>query len=73
MITIQIVIWMGAGIVALITMNYVYKTYNKLVNLRINVERQSSNVEVHLKKKFDMVPALLDIVKGYTKQEKGTF
>lgn len=73
MITIQTVIWMGTGIVALITMNYVYKTYNKLVNLRINVERQSSNVEVHLKKKFDMIPALLDIVKGYAKHEKGTF
>lgn len=73
MITTQTVIWIGAGVVALITTNYVYKTYNKLVNLRMNVERQSSNVEVHLKKKFDMIPALLDIVKGYAKHEKGTF
>ena len=43
--------------------SYVYRTYNLLVNLRMNVERQSSHVRVHLKKKYDMIPALSEIVK----------
>ena len=51
---------------------YCILTYNRLVNLRINVDRQASHVEVHLKKKFDLIPAIVECVKGYAKHEKGT-
>jgi len=51
---------------------YFYKTFNLLIKLRMAVDRQTSHVEVHLKKKFDLIPALIEIVKGYTKHEKGT-
>ena len=63
----------GIGIPLLLAAFYVYRTYNLLVNLRMNVERQASHVRVHLKKKYDMIPALSEIVKGYAKHEKGTF
>jgi LemA protein len=39
----------------------------------MNVERQASHVQAHLKKKFDLIPALVDVVKGYASHEKGVF
>lgn len=52
---------------------YIYRTYNLLVNLKINTERQTAHIQAHLKKKFDLIPALSEIVKGYSKHEKGTY
>jgi LemA protein len=48
------------------------RTYNRLIKLNIDVDRQLSHVQVHLKKKFDMIPALTEAVKGYAKHEAGT-
>ncbi len=59
-------------VVFVLILYYIYKTYNLLVNLRMNVDRQASHVEAHLKKKFDMIPAIVECVKGYAKHEKGT-
>ena len=50
---------------------YLWMTYNKFVNLSILVERQASHLQAHLKKKFDLIPALTDVVKGYSSHEKG--
>ena len=63
-IPIILVIWIAS---------YVLKTYNRLVNLRMDADRQTSHVQVHLKKKFDLIPALSEVVKGYAGHEKGTF
>jgi len=60
-------------VVILVILRYLHKTYNLLVNLRMDAERQTSHVQVHLKKKFDLIPALSEIVKGYSSHEKGTF
>jgi LemA protein len=67
---------LGIGIPALVILvggNYIYKTYNRMINLRMDAERQTSHVQVHLKKKFDLIPALAEVVKGYASHEKGTF
>ena len=62
----------GGGLVVIGLIRFVWKTYNDLVIKRINVDKQTSHVEVHLKKKFDMIPAVVEAVKGYAKHEKGT-
>lgn len=59
-------------LISLAILNYLIRTYNLLVNLRMDVERQASHVEVHLKKKFDLIPALVKCVEGYAKHEKST-
>ncbi len=64
---------LGIGIPVVIIGGYVLKTYNRLVNLRMDVDRQVSHVQVHLKKKFDLIPALANVVKGYASHERGTF
>ncbi len=51
---------------------YVISTYNSLVGLRNKVNDQWSQIDVELKRRFDLIPNLVNTVKGYAKHEKGT-
>jgi len=55
------VLLLGAGIVI----------YNRLVRLRTTVKSSWSDIDVHLKKRYDLVPNLVETVKGYATHEKG--
>ena len=41
-------------LIVLILIRYLYRTYNWFIKLRMDVDRQASHVQVHLKKKFDL-------------------
>ena len=60
------------GIILLLIIIWTIATYNKLVTLRNRVRNQWSQVDVHLKRRFDLVPNLVESVKGYAKHEKST-
>jgi LemA protein len=47
--------------------------YNKLVKLRTIVEEAWSGINVQLKKRHDLIPNLVETVKGYATHEKDTF
>jgi LemA protein len=47
--------------------------YNKLVSLRNRVEEGLSGIDVQLKKRYDLIPNLVNTVKGYAAHESGTF
>ncbi len=47
--------------------------YNKLVSLRNTVKSSWSDIDVNLKKRYDLVPNLVETVKGYAKHEKTVF
>jgi LemA protein len=51
---------------------YLFTMYNGLVSLRNNTDKSWSNVDVVLKQRSDLIPNLVDTVKGYMKHEKGT-
>lgn len=68
--TIVIIVIVG---LLLILVCYVIGVYNKLVNARNKVENQFSQVDVQLKRRADLIPNLVETVKGYTKHEEGTF
>ena len=51
---------------------YVVSVYNKLVNARNKVENQFSQIDIQLKKRYDLIPNLVETVKGYAKHEKET-
>jgi len=51
---------------------YVASIYNSLVTLRNKVKDQFSQIDVELKRRFDLVPNLVETVKGYAKHEKET-
>ena len=57
-------------IVALIA--YVILGYNSLVKLRNMVKDQWSQIDVYLKRRFDLIPNLVETVKGYAKHESET-
>jgi LemA protein len=68
-------IGVSGGVILIIIgfMKFIYKTYNELIEKNLKVDKQTSHVEAHLKKKFDLIPDLINIVKGYTKHEKGLY
>ncbi len=49
-----------------------FSTHNLLVRLRTKVEEAFSNIDVYLKKRFDLIPNLVNTVKGYAKHEAET-
>lgn len=61
------------GGIILILACYVVGVYNKLVNARNKVENQFSQVDIQLKRRADLIPNLVETVKGYAKHEKETF
>ncbi len=51
---------------------YVIATHNKLVELKNRVKDQWAQIDVQLKRRFDLIPNLVETVKGYTKHESET-
>lgn len=47
--------------------------YNKLVKLNVRSEEAWSDITVQLKRRLDLIPNLVETVKGYAKHEKGVF
>ena len=47
-------------------------TYNNLVQLRNKVKEAFSTMDVYLKKRYDLIPSLVEVVKGYAKHETDT-
>lgn len=63
-----IIILVIAGVVVI----WGVATYNKLVSLRMNVKEGFSTIDVFLKKRYDLIPNLVETVKGYAAHEKET-
>lgn len=63
-------LYIGIGVVALIFI-YFLAQYNSLVKLSNRVKEAFSTMDVYLKKRWDLVPNLVEVVKGYMKHESG--
>ncbi len=61
----------GVGIVALVA--WLISTYNKLVKLRNKMQEGWSGIDVQLQRRADLVPNLVEVVKGYASHEEGLF
>lgn len=59
------------AIVVLLVLWY-FSTYNSLIGLRNRKDDQFSQIDVQLKRRADLIPNLVETVKGYAKHEKGT-
>ena len=62
-IVLLIIVGIGAYLVAI---------YNKLVSLRAGMDASWSDIDVQLKRRYDLIPALVDTVKGYKEYEGDT-
>ena len=57
-------------IILLILIILVFKQYNILTDLRLKVEQSKSGIDIYLQQRFDLIPALVNTVKGYMNYEK---
>lgn len=67
----MIVMYVVLGIVALVVL-YVMSTYNGLVRLRQQVRESWSGIDTELKRRYNLIPNLVETVKGYASHEQET-
>ncbi|HWG56827.1 MAG TPA: LemA family protein [Gaiellaceae bacterium] len=65
-------LWIVLAVVALLVVALVL-LYNRLVRLRNRVENAWAQVDVQLRRRYDLIPNLVETVKGYAAHERGTF
>ncbi len=65
-------LWIALGILAIVII-FLWATYNSLVTLRLRVDEAWSDINVQLKRRLDLIPNLVETVKGYAKHESGVF
>src|ERR1700760_4167792 len=62
--------WIGGGIVVLLLL-YLIWTYNRLVALRARVRNGWAQIDVQLRRRHELIPNLVESVKGYMSHEPG--
>lgn len=60
------------AVIALVAIFFVVQ-YNRLIRLNITVEEAWAQIEVQLKRRADLIPNLIETVKGYAAHEQSTF
>jgi LemA protein len=65
-------IWIIVAVLVLLAL-FVGVTYNALVALRVRVDEAWSDINVQLKRRLDLIPNLVETVKGYAAHESGVF
>jgi LemA protein len=65
-------VWIILAVVVLLVLGLVL-LYNRLVRLRNRVANAWAQVDVQLRRRYDLIPNLVETVKGYAAHERGTF
>ncbi len=65
-------LWIGLGVAAIILV-WIIVAFNAFVRLKNQVENAWSQIDVQLKRRTDLIPNLVETVKGYAKHEKTVF
>src|SRR6201988_884497 len=63
--------WVILGLIILVAI-VVIGMYNGLVRLRVQSDNAWADIDVQLKRRYDLIPNLVETVKGYASHEKGT-
>ncbi len=63
--------WIVLGIILVIVI-FVWTTYNKLIRLKNRFQNAWAQINVELKRRYDLIPNLVNAVKGYMKHERET-
>ena len=65
-------VWIIVAVVVVLIVLWIISTYNSLIELRNRVKDQWAQIDVQLKRRFDLIPNLVETIKGYTKHESET-
>lgn len=63
-------LYIAVGAILLVVF-YIWSLYNSLISLKAQVDEAWSEIDVQLKRRADLIPNLVNTVKGYAKHEKG--
>jgi LemA protein len=66
------VVWILLGVVVVLLL-WAMLTYNRLVTLRNRVDNGWSQIDVQLRRRYDLIPNLIETVKGYAAHEREVF
>ncbi len=61
------------GIILIAIVIFIWSLYNSLVTLKVKIKEALSQIDVQLKRRADLIPNLVESVKGYAKHEKSVF
>ncbi len=64
--------WIALGLLGLLLL-YGILTFNRLVRLRVRTENAWSQIDVQLRRRYDLIPNLVETVKGYATHERELF
>mgnify|MGYP001056635396 CR=1 FL=1 len=68
---------MGAGYIVLLVVVFILGwgvlSYNRLIRLKVRAEESWRDIDTQLKRRYDLIPNLVETVKGYASHEKGVF
>ncbi|NLX13127.1 MAG: LemA family protein [Phycisphaerales bacterium] len=67
-----IVVLIVIGVIAILVIAWAIGIYNQLVRLRNRYKNSFAQIEVQLKRRYDLIPNLVETVKGYIKHERET-
>jgi len=67
-----VVLWVVLGVVGFVLLIGVY-LFNRLVRLRVRTENAWSQIDVQLRRRYDLIPNLVETVKGYAAHERELF
>jgi LemA protein len=59
-------------VIIVISSTYILATYNKFITLKNRVKEAWSDIEVQMKRRYDLIPNIVETVKGYASYEKNT-
>lgn len=65
-------VYLIIGLIALVAI-WLWATYNGLVKAKLRSDEALSDITVQMKRRLDLIPNIVEAVKGYAKHEKGVF
>lgn len=65
-------LWIVVGVVVLVG-GFLVSVYNGLISLKTRAQNAEKDIDVQLKRRYELIPNLIETVKGVAKQEKGLF
>src|ERR1051326_9421041 len=72
MMSVSIVLLVALVVPVFFVLMWIVSGYNRLVALRNLFKNAYAQIEVHLKRRYDLIPNLVETAKGYIKHERGT-